>query len=151
MKPFHFNIRANGIFADGFVDRDGAPLRDTFVHQLRAKLVGAAGRNWSKSQNTELAASFSSAEMDAIMSPADHPHVQVEYDTNFYGGDYAGQGQYVYVPEALIDLMDGDVGAAFAKLARVDAVHMVGYTGDERFDADGEPLEEFNLEAERCA
>lgn len=151
MKPFHFNIRANGIFADGFVDRDGVPVGDTFVYQLRAKMVGAAGRNWSKSQNAELAASLSSAEMDAIMSPVDHPHVQVEYDTSFYGGNYAGHGQRVYVPEALIDLVGGDVAAAFAKLARIDAVHMVGYTGDERFDADGEPLEEFALEAERCA
>lgn len=151
MKPFHFNIRANGIFADGFADRDGVPVGDTFVYQLRAKMVGTAGRNWSKSQNAELAASLSSAEMDAIMSPADHPHVQVEYDTNFYGGDYAGRGQLVYVPEALIDLVGGDVGAAFAKLARIDAVHMIGYTGDERFDVDGEPLEEFAMEAERCA
>jgi hypothetical protein len=151
MKSFDFNIRANGIFADGFLDRDGVPVRDTFVYQLRARMVGTAGRNWSKSQNTELAASLSSAEMDAIMSPADHPHVQVEYDTNFYGGSYAGQGQHVYVPEALIDLVDGDVGAAFAKLARIDGVHMVGYTGDERFDADGQPLEEIALEVERCA
>lgn len=151
MKPFHFNIRANGIFADGFVDRDGAPLRDTFVHQLRAKLIGAASRNWPKSQTAELAATFSSAEMNAIMVPADHPHVKVEYDTSYYGGAYAGQGHSVYVPEALIDLLDGDVGAAFAKLARIDAIHMVGHLGDERFDADGEPLEEFALAAERCA
>lgn len=150
MKSFHFNIRANGIFADGFVDRDGAPVGDTFVYQLRAKMVGAAGRNWSKSQNAELAASLSSAEMDAIMSPADHPHVQVEYDTNFYGGNYVGHGERVYVPEALIDLAGGDVAAAFAQLTRVDAVHMVGYTRHERFDADGEPLEELALEAERC-
>lgn len=151
MKPFYFNIRANGIFADGFVDRDGVQVGDTFVYQLRAKMVGAAGRNWSKSQNAELAASLSNAEMDAIMSPVDHPHVQVAYDTNFYGGNYSGQGERVYVPEALIDLAGGDVAAAFAKLTRVDAVHMVGYTGDERFDADGEHLEELALEAERCA
>jgi len=149
MKPFHFNIRANGTFADGFFDCDGEPVRDTFVYQLRAKMIGTAGRNWSASQSAILAASFSSAEMDAIMSPADHPHVQVEYDTSFYGGNYAGHGQLVYVPEALIDLVDSDVAAAFAKLTRVDAVHMVGYTGDERFDADGEPLEE--KQPERCS
>jgi hypothetical protein len=151
VKPFYFNIRANGIFADGFVDRDGMPVRDTFVYQIRAKMVGAAGRNWSKSQHAELAASLSSAEMDAIMSPADHPHVQVEYDTNFYGGHYAGQSEHFYVPEALIDLAGGDVAAAFAKLARVDAIHMVGYTSDERFDAAGEPLEGATLQAPSCA
>ena len=59
VKPFYFNIRANGIFADGFVDRDGMPVRDTCVYQIRAKMVGAAGRNWSKSQHAELAASLS--------------------------------------------------------------------------------------------
>lgn len=150
MTSFHFNIRAHGIFADGFRDRDGAPVRDTFVAQLRAKMVGSAGRNWSKSENAALAASLSSAEMNAILSEADHPHVRVEFDMSYYGGNYDSVGSHVYVPEALIDLMDGDVAAAFSKFARVDAVHMVGYTGDQRFDADGEPLEELELATERC-
>lgn len=151
MTSFHFNNRANGIFADDFRDRDGAPVRDTFVAQLRAKMVGSAGRYWSKSQNAALAASLSSAEMNAIMSDADHPHVKVEFDMSYYGGNYDSVGSYVYVPEALIDLMDGDVAAAFSKFARIDTVHMVGYTSDQRFDAEGEPLEELELAAERCA
>lgn len=151
MTSFHFNIRANGIFADGYRDQDGAPVRDTFVYQLRAKMVGAAGRNWSQAQNAALATSLTSAEMNAIMSDADHPHVQVEFDTNFYGGSYSGRGEHVYVPEALIDLMGDDVAAAFAKLTRIDAVHMVGYTGDQRFDADGEAFGEFEVAAETCA
>lgn len=151
MTSFHFNIRANGIFADGYLDQDGAPVRDTFAYQLRAKMVGAAGRSWSQAQNAELVASLTSAEMNAIVVDADHPHVQVEFDPNFYGGNYAGMGDHVYVPEALVDLMDGDVGAAFAKFTRIDAVHMVGYTSDQRFDADGEPFGELELAAETCA
>jgi hypothetical protein len=151
MNSYHFNNRARGIFAEGFRDRDGAPVGDTFVAQLRAKMVGASGRNWSKAQNAELAASLSSAEMNAIMSDPDHPHVKVEFDMSYYGGNYAGIGTHVYVPESLIDLMDGDVAAAFSKFARIDAVHMVSYTADERFDADGQPLEELELAAERCA
>ena len=151
MNSYPFNNRANGIFADGFRDRDGAPVRDTFVAQLRAKMVGADGRNWSKAQHAALAASLSSAEMNAIMSDVDHPHVQVEFDMSYYGGNYGSVGSHVYVPEALIDLMDGNVPAAFSKFARIDAVHMVSYTGDQRFDAEGEPLEELELAAERCA
>lgn len=151
MTSFYFNIRSNGIFADDYRDRDGAPVGDTFVARLRAKIVGTAGRNWSKAQNAALAASYSSAEMDAIMSAPDHPHVRVEFDRNFYGGNYGALGEHVFVPEALIDVMDGDVAAAFAKFTRIDAIHMVGYAGDERFDADGQPLEEFELATERCA
>jgi hypothetical protein len=148
MTSFHFNIRANGIFADGYLDRDGAPVRDTFVYKLRTRMVGAAGLCWSKSQNAALAASLSSAEMDAIMSDADHPHVQVEFDTGFFGGDYTGVGDHAYIPEALVDLLDGDVGAAFAKLTRIDAVHIVRYVGDQRFDAYGDPLGVLELAAE---
>lgn len=151
MNSYHFNNRAAGIFAEGFRDRDGAPVRDTFVSQLRARMVGAAGRNWSKSQNAELAASLTSAEMNAIMSDVDHPHVCVEYDMNFYGGSYSSVGQHVYVPEALVDLMDGDVAAAFAKFTRIDQVHMVSYVGDQRFNGDGEPLEDLEHAAEHCA
>lgn len=151
MNSYHFNIRADGIFAEGFRDRDGAPIRDTFVAQLRAKMIGAAGLNWSKSQNAELAASLSSAEMNAIMSDVDHPHVCVEYDMNFYGGNYSSVGENVYVPESLIDLMDGDVAAAFAKFTRIDAVHMVSYVSDQRFDGNGEPFEELEHATEHCA
>lgn len=151
MSSYHFNNRAEGIFAEGFFDCDGKPVRDTFVWQMRAKLVGIAGRNWSRAQNADLAASFSSAEMNAIMCEIDHPHVRIEFDMDYYGGDYTSVGQHAYVPEALIDLLGGDVAAALAKFKRIDPVHMVGYSGDERFDADGEPLEEFEVAAERCA
>lgn len=151
MTSFYFNIRSRGIFADGYRDRDGAPVGDTFIYRLRAKIVGTAGRNWSTTENAALAASYTSAEMDAIMSDPDHPHVRIKFDKNFYGGTYAGLGEHVFVPEALIDVMGGDVAAAFAKFTRIDAVHMVSYTSDERFDADGQPLEEFELATERCA
>lgn len=151
MKLFEFNIRANGIFADGFVDRDGAPVRDTFVSQLRAKMIGPAGLAWSKSQNAAFAASLSSAEMNAIMSPVNHLHMRVEFDTSFYGGDYTGQGEYAYVPEALVDVAGGDLPAAFAMLTRIDSVHIVSYESEERFDADGQLLEEAELALDRCA
>lgn len=151
MSNFHFNNRAAGIFMDGYVDSEGAPVGDTFVWRMRAKLVGVSGRDWSTSQNAAFAASFTSAEMNAIMSAPDDPHVQVEFDRNYHGGEYAAVVEPVYVPEALIDLLDGDVAAAFAKFTLLDRAHMVGYTGDERFDANGEPLELLDHSTERCA
>lgn len=151
MKTYDFNLRASGIFADGFVDRDGKPVRDTFVYQLRAKIIGVGGLNWSKAQNAALAKSLSSTEMDAIMSPMDHPHVQVEYNTSFYGGNHSGQDMCVHVPEALIDLANGDVVAAFATMTRIDPVHVLGYCSDRRFDGDGTAQNEPESPAPPCA
>lgn len=140
MTNFYFNNRAAGIFADDYVDRDGAPVGDTFVWRLRAKLVGMPGRDWSRDQHAAFVANFSSAEMNAMMCEPEDPHVEVEFDRNYRGGDYDGVGQHVYVPEALVDLLDGDVAAAFAKFTGLDAVNMV-YASEERVDAHGEPLE----------
>lgn len=65
---FVFNDRTRGIFADGYEDRDGLPVGDTFAYRLRAQLHGAAARNWTKEQNAALVASYSSAEMNEIMN-----------------------------------------------------------------------------------
>jgi hypothetical protein len=137
----HFNNRANGIFADGFTDRDGRPVADTFVYQLRAKLIGTLGRNWTKDMNAKLSSRFSSDELAAIMSPDDAPHIRVEYDKNFYGGNYNQVGAFAFVPEQLVDVLAGDVEAAFEMMFSVDRVHVVSITGDERFDADGAAVE----------
>lgn len=141
MTNFPFNNRAAGIFADGYVDRDGAPVGDTFVWRLRAKLVGMPGRDWSRDQHAAFVAKFSSAEMSAMMCEPEDPHLQVVFCRNYRGGYYTGAGEHVYVPETLVDLLDGDVAAAFTKFTGLDAAHVVSYSGDERFDAHGEPLE----------
>lgn len=47
--------------------------------------------------------------------------------------------------------MGGDVAVAFSKFTRMDPVHMVGYSSDQRFEADGEPLEELEYATERFA
>lgn len=138
---FSFNNRAEGIFADGFKDRDGLPVRDTFGYQLRAKLVGRAGRAYSREQNAALVAKYSSAEMNAMMSTdLNAPHYRVEYHRNFFGGSSSKVGDIAYVPVALVELREGDVPAAFELMYQIDRVHVMSFDGEEFFDAEGQAL-----------
>lgn len=138
---FDFNDRSRGIFAAGFTDRDGVGVGDTFVYRLRAKLLGQAARNFSREQNAALAQRFSSAEMAAIMNDDPMaPHMRVQYDPNYYGGQPAKAGRDALVPAALVELLGGDVPAAFEMMHGVDRVHITHFSADEAFDADGEPL-----------
>lgn len=138
----HFNDRTQGVFAEGYKDRNGLPVGDTFAYMLRAKVFGAAARNWSKEQLARFVARFSSDEMAAIMVPLEAAHLRVEFDKSFYGGAYGKVGDFAYVPQALVDTMGGNVHAAFEKMFDIDPIHIVNYCSDERFDADGVPLEE---------
>jgi hypothetical protein len=67
------NERAHGIFADGYVDRDGLDVGDVFAYMFRARLTGRAGRDWSKERIAALIAGFSSEAMNAIMDMPDVP------------------------------------------------------------------------------
>lgn len=139
---YAFNNRAAGIFADGFKDRDGLAVGDTFGYRLRAKLVGRAGRAYSLEQTAALVARYSSAEMDAMMSDDPRaPHIRVEYDRNFFGGARTQVGDIAYVPVALIDLKGGDVPAAFELMYQVDRAHVMRFDCDEFFDAEGQVLD----------
>lgn len=72
-KRFMCNERAHGIFADGYVDRDGLDVGDVFAYMFRARLTGRAGRDWSKERIAALIAGFSSEAMNAIMDMPDVP------------------------------------------------------------------------------
>lgn len=65
---FEFNDRRRGIFADGYTDRDGLPVGDTFAYRFKAMLYGRDARDWSKEQLSKLVSGYSSSEMDAIMN-----------------------------------------------------------------------------------
>lgn len=67
------------------------------------------------------------------------PHVRVEYDTEFTGGEYDGVGAFAYLPLARVATVG--VEAAFAEATRLDPVHMVHHTLDELYDASGERLD----------
>ena len=67
--------------------------------------------------------------------------VRVEYDLDYWGGDYSKVGQFVYVPHEVIDRLPGThidkkLKTAFTVLVG-DPRHIVHYTFDEVYDQDG--------------
>jgi len=75
-------------------------------------------------------------------------HFSVEYDLAYYGGDYSGVGQFVYLPldelkygEGLSDEQKA-VGDLFNEKTGHDPSHIVNYNLDELVDKNGNELEE---------
>ena len=64
---------------------------------------------------------------------------QVEYDPAYYGGDYSRVGTLALVPEALVKRF-GSVAAAFQAHTGYNPVHIVHFSEDERYAADGTPI-----------
>lgn len=81
------------------------------------------------------------------------PHIKVEYDPAYTGGEYSGVGRHVLIPVSAIEDaakefasrndgagMDEAVHLAFRKQTHMDSMHIVYYNQDELFDQVGEPI-----------
>jgi hypothetical protein len=79
--------------------------------------------------------------MKASLNPS--PHTRVEYDLEFSGGNYDKVGRFAYIPHSLIDKYDGDAGAAFKEATGHDPIHIIHYTVDEVYDAEGVRLDDW--------
>jgi hypothetical protein len=66
------------------------------------------------------------------------PHIRVEYDLEFAGGNYDKVGRFYYVPVAAANAA-GSVEEAFKRLSGYDPMHIIHYSPDEWYDQDGEP------------
>jgi hypothetical protein len=77
---------------------------------------------------------------DALNQLRDGPHVRVEYDPDYEGGDYDGAGRFAYVPDEAVGWLELD--EAFRLVTGLDPVHIIYWGSDERFTAHGEPLED---------
>ena len=70
------------------------------------------------------------------------PHIQIEYDVNYYGGDYLKVGQFVYIPLEEIEnspLEEKEaVNAAFKRCTGKNPVHIIHWTLDSLYTADGQ-------------
>ena len=86
---------------------------------------------------------------DMVQPQAGRPSkkcVRVEYDLNYWGGDYSDVGQFTYVPHEVIDRlpgkdMDRKLKTAFTVLVG-DPRHIVHYTFDEVYDHEGTEWQE---------
>jgi hypothetical protein len=73
---------------------------------------------------------------DAQLVPA---FVRIEYDRNYYGGDYSGVGDFAFLPED--GLTDENLKQRFGKQTGLDPRNIIHYSFDETYDADGDLLE----------
>lgn len=65
------------------------------------------------------------------------PHIRVEYDTEYFGGDYNRVGQFAFIPEGLYPFVYETVEEAFEAYTGINRQHVVHYSSDERFFPDG--------------
>lgn len=61
---------------------------------------------------------------------------KVEYDVNFFGGDYSGVGEFAYIP--LDDELELSHSELFCLMTGVDPVHVIHIPLDETYTIDGE-------------
>ncbi len=63
-------------------------------------------------------------------------YVRVEYDEEFFGGDYSGVGNFAFVN--LIDINGlGSVETAFKQTTGIETIHIIHYSEDELYDVNG--------------
>lgn len=65
--------------------------------------------------------------------------IEVEYDTDFYGGDYSYVGEMVMIPAELANRVG--MGMAFRQTTGFDPIHIIHYNPDERYNKDGDLIE----------
>jgi hypothetical protein len=65
------------------------------------------------------------------------PHIRVEYDLEYFGGDYNKIGKFEFIPEALYPFVYNTVEEAFEAYTGIPKQHVIHYSSDERFFPDG--------------
>ncbi len=65
--------------------------------------------------------------------------IAVEYDLDYWGGDYDGLGEEALLP--IDGLTDDNLKERFQKQTGHDPTHVIHYTFDEPVDANGDELE----------
>jgi hypothetical protein len=69
-------------------------------------------------------------------------HFRVEFDLGYWGGNYSGTGDAAFVPFSLLHGPERlTPHEAFTKFTGHIAAHIVHYTLDDLYDADGKPLD----------
>ena len=117
-------------------DIDEGHASGQFGVKSSEKVTGLQMAELLKAQGSD--ASFLLDDMD------DEPCFKVEYDKEYYGGNYSKVGELVYIPLLLVEGEDENelVKKAFTYMTELDSVHIVNYNLDEKFDSDGNEWEE---------
>jgi hypothetical protein len=130
--------RASQTTAHGLTGAEAANALSNF-----ARKYGAREQDWDE-LDFYIASEISERE----------PHVKFDYDPAYTGGDYSGMSyQTVLIPESWIDAAqveldrlgtpcatDEAFALAFRKVTKLDSMHIVAYSADERYNKYGELL-----------
>ena len=68
--------------------------------------------------------------------------IRVEYDREYCGGDYEGNGEFVFIPCSLLQAGTDMVERAFEKKTGLSAMRIVHYSPDDEYDAEGNLIED---------
>jgi hypothetical protein len=126
LNPYGLEYRT--VFGDFVICKiGGSKIRDL---ALRIRLVGPQTDSLTRM-----------AEVEHLFSAPVGPHVRFEYDETFFGGDYKKVGQFAYVPLGLIEHAETPE-KAFADCTKVAPIHIIHYTLDELYTAEGNEFSE---------
>ena len=67
-------------------------------------------------------------------------YIQVEYDEDYWGGDYDDVGKFVLIPLSECHARSNCVEKAFVAITGLDCRHIVHYCIDEMYDKDGNSI-----------
>jgi hypothetical protein len=74
------------------------------------------------------------------------PHIQVEYDLDYWGGEYSGCGDFAYIPSSIYQ--GRTLNEAFELVTGFSPEHIIHYSSDEDYTYDGKLFEDEKFEGE---
>jgi hypothetical protein len=75
------------------------------------------------------------------------PHLKVEFDLNYSGGDYSKVGKFVHIPWGFVEQYPTEA-QAFTAWTGYDDVHIITHYQDEEYTHDGRPYSEAEKDGE---
>ena len=67
--------------------------------------------------------------------------IRVEYDLNYWGGEYSDVGSFALLPMDKVEANGFDVEKTFAEVTGHDAAHIIHFCPDEVYDANENLIE----------
>ncbi len=71
----------------------------------------------------------------------DQPHISIEYDESYSGGNYNKVGDRVYIPKAVFDRFEQDEKKTFEWWTGLNPVHIIHCCPDDLYMVDGQEWE----------
>ena len=117
-------------FAQGWTDETLLDLCLEFINNGYSTEYDMSFENWLQEKANEENKQFNP------VNPNEVEFIEVEYDTDYYGGDYSDVGQTAMIPADLAERIG--MGMAFRQTTGFDPIHIIHYSPDKRYNKDGD-------------